>query len=104
MFIKYLRDTNSRHPYGCVVGIDQDHIGYSLCAPCDRFEKVRARKIAGGRASVENYLPIVARKLKQLTGEMSFPEAMIVAERRFPRLYAVANTLAEAHEYLRTAE
>lgn len=41
-------------PLGCVVAIDKDHIGWSLCGNGDHFSYKMAKTIAFGRAYVED--------------------------------------------------
>lgn len=49
MTIRYLRDKSSK-PIGCVVAIEDNRMGWSLCCKKDVFTKKMARKIAFGRA------------------------------------------------------
>ena len=50
MLVRYLRDQNKR-PYGCIVAVSPNHIGWALCCPKDRFSKHLGKTIALGRAS-----------------------------------------------------
>lgn len=53
--VRYLRDESGK-PYGTVVAVDPDHIGWSLCHkeslwnPGDNFVKTKGVKIATNRA------------------------------------------------------
>lgn len=53
--VRYLRDETGK-PYGTVVAVDPDHIGWSLCHPegewsyGDNFVKAKGVKIAVSRA------------------------------------------------------
>ena len=49
--IQYIRD-GTGHPIGCVLAVDKDKIGYSLCYEVDEkvFSKRKAKMIARGRA------------------------------------------------------
>ena len=61
VLVHYLRDC-LRQPFGCVVAIDKDNIGVSICNPKDRFVKKFAREIAFGRALVRNdYIGVVPK-------------------------------------------
>lgn len=56
MLKTYLRD-EKRNPIGVVVVIKQDNdyrFGYSLCAPCDKFDKQKGVNIAVHRANAAN--------------------------------------------------
>ena len=48
MLVKYLRDGN--RPIGCIVAVDRDHVGFSLCNDRDHFNRIRAKEIAERRA------------------------------------------------------
>ena len=54
MLVKYLReetnDGTKGKPFGVVVAIDKETIGYSICNPKDRWNKKRGIEIAVGRA------------------------------------------------------
>lgn len=52
ILVHYLRD-EYRNPFGCIVMIDKENIGVSICNPKDRFVKKFARNIAIGRALVK---------------------------------------------------
>lgn len=59
MLVHYLRDTY-RQPFGCIVMIDKENVGVSVCNTKDRFVKKFARDIAAGRALVKkDYLSSV---------------------------------------------
>ena len=54
MKIAYVRDMETRQPYGCIVKTDSGY-GYSVCNPHDSFQKARAREIAIGRAEKRGF-------------------------------------------------
>jgi hypothetical protein len=54
MKIAYVRNIETREPYGCIVKTDSGY-GYSVCNPHDRFNKARAREIAVGRAEKRGF-------------------------------------------------
>jgi hypothetical protein len=47
--IEYVRDEEGI-PFGCVVAIDKDRIGWSICHTKDKFDKTRGKEIAFERA------------------------------------------------------
>ena len=56
MIKKYIRDEEG-NPYGTVVAIDRNKIGFSLCHPNDSFSKSLGTSIARGRAEDNHSLP-----------------------------------------------
>ena len=52
ILVKYIRDSITNEPYGCVVALSPDEFGWSLCnkAAGDRFNKEKAKLIAIRRA------------------------------------------------------
>ena len=54
MLIRYVRKNGEPgkrgEPTGCVIALDEKHIGWSACCHLDRFNKERAKQIAIGRA------------------------------------------------------
>ena len=59
--IVYLRNED-RTPFGCVVGLDKRHIGYSLCHKNDRFNKKEAKELAEKRARLGVDFPAILFK------------------------------------------
>lgn len=55
MLITYIRKNKTEKskgvPIGCVVALDKNHIGWSLCNPKDKWNKKLGLEIAKGRAS-----------------------------------------------------
>jgi hypothetical protein len=66
ILVRYIRQFPSMHskgePIGCVVAIDKDRIGYAVCNPCDKFDKVFGKEIAAGRAAL-GHEPYVANRV-----------------------------------------
>ena len=72
MLIRYVREfpkfdesgkiVSRGNPIGCVVALDADHIGYTICNPCDPFKKEYARNLAAGRA-LTNTRPKVPKRV-----------------------------------------
>jgi len=58
----YLRyDNRQRAPFGLVV-FDGEHFGWSLCAPCDQFDRKKARVKALARlAAKKDYLTLLSQ-------------------------------------------
>lgn len=61
MIITYLRRENNV-PFGCVVALDERHVGYSLCHPLDTFVKRVGRELAQKRAEVGDFQTILEKK------------------------------------------
>lgn len=59
MLVKYIWDGQNR--IGCIVGIDAEHIGVSICNPKDKFNKKVAKDIAEGRAMTGSTVHIPRR-------------------------------------------
>ena len=53
MLIKYVRDRKNK-PIGCVVAIDKDKLGWSLCNRRDKWNRKVAVELAKKRA-IENH-------------------------------------------------
>jgi hypothetical protein len=70
MIVQYVRDLN-RNPVGVVVAIGPDQVGWSVCHPKDRFDKVRGLNIAIGRAQAGKEGPIPSRKLGDILEEVA---------------------------------
>lgn len=58
MLVKYVRDED-RNPVGCIVSLDKNLLGWSLCSPQDKFSKKIAKKIAIGRALKSTKIGVV---------------------------------------------
>ena len=61
--IVYIRD--NQIPIGCIISIDENHIGWSLCNPKDTFNKNRAKQIAYNRALKGNDVVDFAKHLPE---------------------------------------
>ena len=48
--IKYIRNANN-HPYGVVIALDRERIGWSRCSRKDRWQRKLGLMIAEGRAT-----------------------------------------------------
>lgn len=53
MLVQYLRCSVTKEPYGVIVAVSPDQIGWSLCnrKSGDKFNKIRGREIALQRAT-----------------------------------------------------
>lgn len=85
----YIRDEN-RNPKGVVILVkegDSYQFGYSLCAPCDRFNKEIGTKIAFNRAihadleEGQSLAPLVADRREQIL------EGYVSLEKRAARYF-----------------
>jgi len=67
MLITYIRknktDKSKGIPIGCVVALDKNHIGWSLCNPKDKWNRKRGLEIATGRAKNNNTKDDIYKKL-----------------------------------------
>lgn len=68
MLVQYMRKTNNE-PYGCLVALDKNKIGWSLCNPRDIFSKELGKKIAIERAKIEPHYVSFNRHLNKANNE-----------------------------------
>jgi len=68
MLVQYIRKEN-RQPYGCLVALEKDRIGWSLCHPKDTFSKDLGRRIAIERAKKEPHYVSFNRHLNKANSE-----------------------------------